>query len=66
MPIIQVGIVSPRSLRGVAREVFTIDSQRKMPVVREMYDRNNRLVHRIRMDNIIMNATMPSNAFTLD
>lgn len=66
MPIIQVGIVSPRSLRGVAREVFTIDAQRKMPVVREMYDRNNRLVHRIRMDNIIMNASMPSNAFTLD
>lgn len=66
MPVIQVGVVSPRSLRGIAREVFTIDAQRKMPVVREMYDRNNRLVHRIRMDNIIMNTTMPSNAFNLE
>jgi hypothetical protein len=65
-PIIQIGIVSPRSLKGVAREVFTIDTQRKMPMVREMYNSGNRLVYRIRMDNIIMNATMPSTTFSLD
>lgn len=65
VPVIQLGIVSPRSLRGIGREVFVIDGQRRVPIVREMYDKSNKLVVRLRMDNMVMNSTMPSDTFKL-
>lgn len=64
-PVAQLDIVSPRSLEGVAREVFTIDGYKKLPIGREMYDQNNRLVYGLTMDNVIVNGKLAANAFTL-
>lgn len=66
IPVAQLEVVSPRSLRGIRREVFVIDGQRKIPIIREMYDQNNRLVFRIRMDRVVMNPTLPPTAFQLE
>lgn len=66
VPVAQLEVVSPRSLRGIAREVFTIDGQRMLPVMREMYDRNNKLVFRIRLSNISANTSLPSTTFQLN
>lgn len=66
VPVAQLGIVSPRSLRGISREIYVIDGQRKVPIIREMYDRSNKLVVRLRMDNMVLNSSMPSNTFKLD
>jgi len=66
VPVAQLSIVSPRSLRGISREVFTIDGQKMVPIVREMYDKSNKLVVRMRMDNMVLNSSMPSNTFQLE
>ncbi len=66
IPVAQLEVVSPRSLRGIKREVFFVDGQRKIPIIREMYDQQNRLVFRIRMDRVIMNPTLPPTAFQLE
>lgn len=66
IPVAQLSIVSPRSLRGIGREVYVIDGQRMVPIVREMYDKNNKLVFRIRMDNMVMNSSVPSSTFQLE
>lgn len=66
VPVAQLSIVSPRSLRGISREVFVIDGQKMVPIVREMYDRSNKLVVRLRMDNMVLNSSMPSSTFQLE
>lgn len=65
-PIAQLDVVSPRRLKGISHDVFTIDGYRKAPIVREMYDQHNKLVFRIRMDNIQLNTTLPADTFNLD
>ncbi len=66
VPVAQLSIVSPRSLRGIAREVYVIDGQKMVPIVREMYDKSDKLVVRLRMDNMVLNSTMPSSTFQLE
>lgn len=66
VPVAQLSVVSPRSLRGISREVFVIDGQRMVPIVREMYDKSNKLVFRIRMDNMVLNSSLPSSTFQLE
>lgn len=66
IPVAQLEVVSPRSLRGIRREVFVVDGQRKIPIIREMYDQQNRMVFRIRMDNLVMNPILPPAAFQLE
>lgn len=63
--VAQFDVISPRRLRGVSHEVFTIDAQRKLPVVREMYDAQNKLVFRIRMENIQLNPSLAPTTFTV-
>lgn|GEM_PF-1227874 len=65
IPVCQLDIASPKQLQGISHEVFTIDGNRKVPIMREMYDQNNKLVFRIRMDNVILNGTLPSDTFKL-
>lgn len=66
VPVAQLEVVSPRSLRGIRREVFVVDGQRKIPIIREMYDHQNRMVFRIRMDRVVMNPTLPPASFQLE
>lgn len=65
VPVAQLDIVSPRRLEGIAHEVFTIDGYKKLPVAREMYDQNNRLVYGLTMENVVMNGKLSSSTFTL-
>ncbi len=65
-PIVKLGIVSPRSLKGIAREVFVIDTQRKLPVVREMYDKAGKMVFRIQLTKIAMNSKLPAETFQVE
>lgn len=65
VPVTMLEVVSRQSLRGITREVFGIDNTRKMPVIREMYQ-GSKLVFRTQFSNIVPNATLPTNAFTLD
>jgi len=66
IPVAQLEVISPRSLHGIRREVFVVDGQRKIPIIREMYDPQNRMVFRIRMDHVVMNPTLPPTAFQLE
>ncbi|MBM3270964.1 MAG: hypothetical protein FJZ01_25305 [Candidatus Sericytochromatia bacterium] len=66
LQVARLGIVSPRSLKGIKREVFVVDTQRKVPVVREMYDGGGKLVFRIKMDRIQLNTALPANTFKID
>ena len=63
LPIVRIGVVSPRSLEGVAREVFVVDTRRKIPLVREMYDRGGKMVFRIKLDQVALNSRLPSDTF---
>lgn len=65
-PVAQLEVVSPRRLRGIQREVFVIDVQRRIPVIREMYDARNRMVFRIRMDHVVFNPKLLPTAFRLE
>jgi hypothetical protein len=66
LPIMKVGIKSPRSLKGVSNEVYIIDTNRKVPVVREMYDTSNKLVFRIKMDKLVLNSKLPADTFVVE
>lgn len=66
MPIVKLGVVSPRSLNGIAREVFVIDTQRKIPVVREMYDKSDKLVFRIQLNRVVLNTKLPASTFQVE
>lgn len=61
--VAQFGVVSPRSLKGVSREVFAIEARRKLPIMREMYDVRDRLVYRIHLENAVVNGTLDKDAF---
>ncbi|HBN08508.1 MAG TPA: hypothetical protein DD435_07615 [Cyanobacteria bacterium UBA8530] len=64
-PLAIVEVISNQSLRGITRELFFIDQQDKIPLVREMYE-GNRLVYRSQFNNVALNGSLPSTAFTLD
>ncbi len=66
LPIMKVALKSPRSLKGVASEVYVLDTNRKIPLVREMYDATNKLVFRIQMNKVVLNAQLPSNTFAIE
>ncbi|HEY9854394.1 MAG TPA: hypothetical protein V6D05_01565 [Stenomitos sp.] len=66
VPVAQLEVVSPRSLRGIRREVFYVDGQRKIPLIREMYDQQNRMVFRVRMDHVVLNPALPPTTFQLE
>ncbi|MBM3268421.1 MAG: hypothetical protein FJZ01_12290 [Candidatus Sericytochromatia bacterium] len=66
LPIMKVAMKSPRSLKGVASEVFVVDTQRKVPLVREMYDASNKLVFRIQMNKLVLNSQLPAKTFSVD
>lgn len=66
VPIVKVGVVSPRSLKGIARETFVIDTQKKLPVVREMYDQANKLVFRIQLSKVALNTKLPASTFVAE
>ncbi|MEB3186613.1 MAG: hypothetical protein VKP72_04150 [bacterium] len=59
----RLGVLSPKSLRGIKREVFAVDPRRAMMVQREMFDSSDRLVFRITLTNIRINQPLPSDAF---
>jgi len=63
IPCVMLGIVSSKSLRGIAREVFAIDPRRAMLVQREMFDTSNKMVFRITLTNIRINQPLPSDTF---
>ncbi len=65
-PCAMLGVVSPRSLRGIRREVFAVDTTTGAHVQREMFDASDRSVLRIQLRNLRLNPPLPSNAFTLD
>jgi outer membrane lipoprotein-sorting protein len=60
-----VEVISSQSLRGITKELYYIDQQEKIPLVREMYE-GNRLVYRSQFNNVVLNGQLPANAFTLD
>jgi outer membrane lipoprotein-sorting protein len=66
LPIMKVAIKSPRSLKGVASEVYVIDTNRKVPLVREMYDASKKLVFRIQMNKLVLNSQLPPSTFAIE
>lgn len=64
-PIAMLEVVSQRSLRGITREVFCINLQSRLPVIREMYE-GTRLTYRLQFTNILLDPQLPANAFTND
>ena len=61
-----LGVVSPRSLRGIRREIFAVDTATGVHVQREMFDASDRSVLRIQLRNLRLNTSLPSKAFSLD
>lgn len=64
--VARLGVKSPRSLKGIAREIITIDSVHKLPVMREMYDAKDKMVFRIQLTNIAINTPLPASTFKVD
>lgn len=64
--VARLGIKSPRSLRGISREIMTIDSVHKLPVMREMFDANNKLVFQVNLKNVAVNSALPASTFKID
>ncbi|MEB3195927.1 MAG: hypothetical protein VKP62_01875 [Candidatus Sericytochromatia bacterium] len=58
-------VVSPLSLAPTTREVFAIDRQTRTPVLREMY-RGDRLIYRMQVDHITLNAPLTAADFSLE
>lgn len=58
-------VESPLSLKPVTREVFGIDRVTRTPVLREMYH-GERLIYRMQVEQISLNARFTSQDFSLD
>lgn len=64
-PIAILEVVSQRSLRGITREVYCVNLQTRLPVIREMYE-GTRLTYRMQFTNTLLDPQLPANAFTND
>ncbi|MEB3186707.1 MAG: hypothetical protein VKP72_04625 [bacterium] len=64
-PCAMLGVLSPRSLRGIRREVFAVDTASAVHVQREMFDASDRSVLRIQLRNLRLNASLPPDTFTI-
>lgn len=64
--VARLGIKSPKSLKGISREVVTIDSVNRMPVMREMYDAKDKLVFQITLSNVVINQPIPASTFKVN
>jgi hypothetical protein len=64
-PVELLDVISPLSLKPTTREVYGIDRVSRTPVLREMY-RGNKLIYRMQVDQITLNARFTSQDFKLD
>lgn len=64
-PVDMLDVVSPASLKPTTREVFGIDRVSRTPVLREMY-RGDKLIYRLQVEQITLNARLTAQDFKLD
>jgi hypothetical protein len=64
-PVELLNVMSPLSLKPTTREVYGIDRVSRTPVLREMY-RGDKLIYRMQVEQITLNARFTSQDFKLD
>jgi outer membrane lipoprotein-sorting protein len=61
----RVELRSPRLLKGIRREVYGLDAETALPMVREMHDADG-LAYQLTVERYKLDNVLPAHAFTLE